>query len=246
MSLIPWFGKPEIATVWSAFWNFALCLIMFPVITSAVLLISVTVIEVLLLTCVTVVVSPLGNKSLSPTTSSDKNLDAEPVMVSALDVSVSDVTLALPVKKKLSSKTTSAPNTAWSPVPLSWCNLLISPESYILSELVVFVLLLSLNTCTVSFAWNVPTTLCNNIVEELLESVAVIPVAPEDCPFTFIPWTNPEPKLPDAPSLVNIVISNRYTSSSVESALPSYALTLAKPICCPPPVPLPEEPNAVS
>ena len=85
---------------------------MFPVITSAVLLMSETVIEVLLLIPVTVVVSPLGNKSLSPTTSSDKNLDAEPVMVSALDVSVSDVTLALPVKKKLSSKTTSAPNTA--------------------------------------------------------------------------------------------------------------------------------------
>ena len=66
----------------------------------------------------TVELLPSGNNSLSPSINSEVNLDATPVIVS-FALSPSAVPNALPVNEKLSSNTTSPPNSWNTPVPLS-------------------------------------------------------------------------------------------------------------------------------
>ena len=79
---------------------------------------SVTVAVSLSVTDITFAVLPSGNNSLSPSINSEVNLDATPVM-SSFALSPSAVPNALPVNVKLSSNTTSPPNSWKTPVPLS-------------------------------------------------------------------------------------------------------------------------------
>ena len=187
------------------------------------------------------VVAPFESSNLSPSTSSLVNTDAIPVIVSLLE-SPSTVTVPLPVNVKLSSNKTSPPNSWNTPVPLSWCTLLILPISNVLTALIAtppdeFWCFLN-----VSLVLNVPTTLCSKTVVPLETASATIPVAPDTVPFTFIPFD----KDTDAVvNLVNICTSNKCNASLDESNC-SNALTLAKPILLPPPSSLATEPFAVS